>query len=201
MSSTRSSRVRSLPGARCRTCVASGSASSRLTWSRNRTRPTWGASHVDRGRPYRKSGPAEDSPTPSRRTAPSSLNGARRPYPAELIAARIRHDGGVWGAVVDYGISYSPRVPHPRGLAAGGREAARGWRHEAPAYLRLMSTAVGRELDTWRGVLYVYTWSPTGRNPVRLAWQVHPPASQQDAWRCQCADDARRRSTALRREL
>ena len=41
----------------------------------------------------------------------------RRPYPAELIAARIRHDGGVWGVVVDYGISYS----HACRIRAGWR--------------------------------------------------------------------------------
>ena len=50
------------------------------------------------------------------------LNPRRRRYPAELIAARIRRDGGdVWGAVLDYGISYS----HACRIRAGWRPRGR----------------------------------------------------------------------------
>jgi hypothetical protein len=44
----------------------------------------------------------------------------RHRYPAELIAARIRRDGGVWGVVVDFGISYS----HACRIRAGWRPGA-----------------------------------------------------------------------------
>ena len=43
------------------------------------------------------------------------------PYPAELIAARIRRDG-LWAAVVDYGISYSHACRIRRGWRPGGRQ-------------------------------------------------------------------------------
>jgi hypothetical protein len=41
----------------------------------------------------------------------------RRPYPAELIARRIERDRSVWGAILDYGISYS----HACRIRAGWR--------------------------------------------------------------------------------
>ena len=51
-----------------------------------------------------------------------ALNPRRRRYPAELIAARIRRDGGdVWGAVTDYGISYSHACRIRRGWRPRGR--------------------------------------------------------------------------------
>ena len=54
------------------------------------------------------------------------LNPRRRRYPAELIAARIRRDGGdVWGAVLDYGISYGHACRIRRGWRPGRRTAER----------------------------------------------------------------------------
>jgi hypothetical protein len=47
----------------------------------------------------------------------------RGPYPAELIAARIKRDGTVWGAVLDYGISYSHACRIRRGWRPGGHAA------------------------------------------------------------------------------
>jgi len=41
----------------------------------------------------------------------------RSPYPAELIAARIRRDRSVWGVILDYGISYA----HACRIRAGWR--------------------------------------------------------------------------------
>ena len=53
-------------------------------------------------------------------------NPRRRRYPAELIAARIRRDGGdVWGAVLDYGISYAHASRIRRGWRPGRRTAER----------------------------------------------------------------------------
>jgi hypothetical protein len=50
-----------------------------------------------------------------------ALNPRRRHrYPHELIKARIRRDGGVWGVVVDFGISYS----HACRIRAGWRPGA-----------------------------------------------------------------------------
>ena len=49
---------------------------------------------------------------------------------------------------------------------------------------RLMGVAVGRELDTWRGVLYVYTVD--GRK-IRLLECNHRHRSKTKA--LQCADD------------
>jgi len=54
------------------------------------------------------------------------LNPRRRRYPADLIAARIRRDGGdVWGAVLDYGISYAHACRIRRGWRPGRRTAER----------------------------------------------------------------------------
>jgi hypothetical protein len=54
------------------------------------------------------------------------LNPRRRRYPAELIAARIKRDrGDVWGAVLDYGISYSHACRIRAGWRPGRRTAAR----------------------------------------------------------------------------
>jgi hypothetical protein len=47
----------------------------------------------------------------------------RHRYPHELIAARIRRDRSVWGAVLDYGISYSHACRIRRGWRPGGRHA------------------------------------------------------------------------------
>lgn len=50
------------------------------------------------------------------------LNPRRRRYPAELIAARIRRDGGdVWGAITDYGISYAHACRIRNGWRPRGR--------------------------------------------------------------------------------
>jgi hypothetical protein len=51
------------------------------------------------------------------------LNPRRRRYPAELIAARIKRDGSVWGAVLDYGISYSHACRIRGGWRPRGRRA------------------------------------------------------------------------------
>jgi hypothetical protein len=50
----------------------------------------------------------------------------RRRYPAELIAARIRRDGGdVWGAVNSFGISYAHACRIRAGWRPDGRVAER----------------------------------------------------------------------------
>ena len=49
----------------------------------------------------------------------------RWPYPAELIAARIRRDASVWGAVLDFGISYSHACRIRRGWRPGARSVER----------------------------------------------------------------------------
>lgn len=54
------------------------------------------------------------------------LNPRRRRYPAELIAARIRADGGdVWGAVNTFGLSYAHACRIRRGWRPGGRTVER----------------------------------------------------------------------------
>ena len=53
------------------------------------------------------------------------LNPRRRRYSADLIAARIRQDGGdVWGAVLAFGVSYGHATRIRRGWRPAGRSAA-----------------------------------------------------------------------------
>jgi len=55
-----------------------------------------------------------------------ALNPRRRRYPADLIAARIRADGGdVWGVVNTFGISYAHACRIRRGWRPGGRTVER----------------------------------------------------------------------------
>lgn len=50
----------------------------------------------------------------------------RRRHPTELIAARIRSDGGdVWGAVLTFGVSYGHACKIRAGWRPAGRRARR----------------------------------------------------------------------------